>query len=159
MIKSKKAMSPLMSTLILIVIAIGIGVIAMNWGRAQLEAGSKCAINTEMSFVELNNVPQICYSGSGENGIIKLIVENGVNTDITSLQLRVIGSNKLYMSELADSYIETGYTLMKIVPYNFKMFGDIKQVKVTPKITLYPEEGAILCPEQSLVIEDIKECK
>lgn len=157
MIKSKKAISPLLSTVLLILLAVGVGLVAMNWGRAQLEAGAKCAIDTEMTLVELNNAPQICY-GPGENGFVKFIVENGVNVDIESLQLRIIGTQKVYISELAESSIEKGYTLMKTVPYNSGIFGDIKQIKITPKIVVYPEEGSILCPEQAIVAEDVKEC-
>ena len=131
---NKKGISPLISTVILIFLAIGIGVVVMNWGRAQLEAGSKCAINTGMNIVKLNNIPQICHSGSGENGFIKFIVENGANTDISAVQLRVIGSKDIFMLEVSGSSIEKGYTLQKVVPYNFDIFGKVKQVKLTPKI-------------------------
>ena len=155
---NKKAISPLLSTIILILIAMGIGIVVMNWGRAQLETSAKCAIDTEMKVVVLNSIPQICYSGSGEEGLIRFIVENGANIDIHSVQLRAIGSKEIYTVELANSGVKKGDALMKIVPYNYNLFGDIRQIKITPKIVIYPGEPSILCSEQALTIERVKEC-
>jgi hypothetical protein len=155
---NKKGISPLVSTVILIVLAIGIGIIVMNWGRAQLEAGSKCAVDTEMQFIKLNNVPQVCYSGSGENGFVKFIVENGANIDIGAVQIRIIGSKNVYNYEVPDSAMEKGFTIQKIVPYNFDLFGDVKQIRITPKVVVYPGEPSLSCPEQSIILEDIGEC-
>lgn len=155
---NKRGISPLASTILLVVLAIGIGVIVMNWGRAQLEGGSKCAIDTGLNVVELNSYPQLCYSGSEEEGFVKLIVENGASTDISSLQLRVIGSKEVYTLEILDSYIERGYTLQKIIPYNFNIFGKIKEIRITPRIIPYPGEDSLLCTEQALTVGNIREC-
>jgi hypothetical protein len=155
---NKRAISPLVSTIILIVLAVGIGILVMNWGRAQLEAGAKCSIDTEMNIVTLNGIPQVCYSGSAENGFVKFILENGANTDIETIQIRIIGSKEVYLQELSDSAIEKGYTLQKIVPYNFDLFGGIRQVKLAPKIIIYPEEPSLLCPEQAIILENINPC-
>jgi hypothetical protein len=54
--------------------------------------------------------------------------------------------------------ILTGYSLLQDIPYNFNEFGKIEQVKIIPKITLYPGEDPILCPEQAIVLEDIRSC-
>ena len=155
---NKRGISPLVSTIVLIFLAIGIGVVVMNWGRAQLEASSKCAIETGMSIVKLNNIPQVCYSGSGESGFIKFIVENGANADIDAVRLRTIGSDEIYMLEVPDSSIEKGYTLQKVVPYNFDIFGKIKQVRLTPKIIVYPEKPGLICAEQAIIVNNVKEC-
>ena len=156
---NKKAISPLLSTILLIVLAVGIGLVVMNWGRAQLETGAKCAIDSGMKFVELNNKPQICYMGSGDSGYVSFIVENGANVKIKSIQVRIIGSKKIYSTELKDSSIRKGDALMKRVPYNFNLFGQIRQVKLTPKISFYSGDSAILCTEQALKIEKISECE
>jgi hypothetical protein len=130
----------------------------MNWGRAQLESVAKCSIRTDMEVVELNNVPQVCYSGTGEDGIIKFIVENGANIDIQSLQLRIIGTKEIYTTKLSDSFVEKGYTLQKVVPYNFNIFGKIRQIKLSPYIMVYANEPHIVCPEQGVTIENVREC-
>ncbi|MBW2996630.1 hypothetical protein KY332_05025 [Candidatus Woesearchaeota archaeon] len=154
---NKRGVSPLIATILLLIFAIGLGVIVMNWGRAQVEAAAKCAIDTGMNIVELNNIPEICYAGTGANGYIHFIVENGPSIDINALQLRVIGAKKVYNTEIKEP-IPKGFSLMKDMSYNFNEFGKIRQLKITPKILLYPNEDPILCPEQAIVIGEIRSC-
>jgi len=155
--KSKKGVSPLIATILLLVLAVGLGLLVMNWGRAHVEAASKCAVNTGLSIVKLNNIPEICYAGEGEDGYIHFIVENGPNVDIEALQLRIIGKKEIYNIGIKEK-IPKGHSLLKDIPYNFNEFGSIRQIKITPKIMLYPEEEPILCPEQALVTGEIRSC-
>ena len=154
---NKKGISPLIATILLLLLAIGLGVVVMNWGRAQVEAASKCAINTGLKIVELNNIPEICYAGAGEKGYIHFIVENGPNIDVEALQVRVIGTEKIYNTEIKET-IKVGYSLLKDIPYDFNRFGNIRQIKISPKIVLYPGEDPILCPEQAITIGEIRSC-
>ena len=154
---NKRGVSPLIATILLLIFAIGLGVIVMNWGRAQVEAASKCTIDTGLTVVELNNIPEICYAGAGEKGYIHFIVENGPHIDIAALQIRVIGTKKVYNTEIKEP-IQVGYSLLKDIPYNFNQFGKIRQIKISPKVILYPDEAPILCPEQAIIIEDIRSC-
>ena len=153
----KRGVSPLIATVLLLIFAIGLGVIVMNWGRAQVEAASKCAIDTGISVVELNNIPEICYAGAGEKGYIHFIVENGPNIDIEVLQIGIIGTKNVYNAEIKEK-IQAGYSLLKDIPYNCDKVGNIRQIKLTPKISLYPGEDPILCPEQAIVIGEIRSC-
>ncbi len=155
--RSKKGISPLLATVLLLIFAVGLGVIVMNWGRAQVEAASKCAVDTGLSIVKLNNIPEICYAGKGENGYVHFIVENGPSVDLEGLQLRIIGTENVYNLEIKES-IPKGNSLLKDISYDFDEFGDIRQIKITPKIMLYPEEKPILCPEQALVTGEIRSC-
>jgi len=158
LIRGKRGISPLLATVILLILAVGLGVIVMNWGRASLEAGSQCAVNLNLKLVEVEGIPQVCYSGAGPNGQVSFIVENGPNADISQLQLRIIGSKKIYMTDLADSSIKANYPLMKTIPYNFDLFGSIKQIKLIPRVILFPNEPPLVCSEQALILEDIREC-
>ena len=153
---NKKAVSPLIATLLLIFAAVVLGVLVMNWGRAQVEAGAKCSVVTDMKFIEIGGVDQICYSAA-EKGFIEFTVENGVNVDIEKLHFRVIGSKKVYATELTG-VIEKAGALKQTVPYNGRLFGEVKQVKITPKIILYPGDPAILCEEQAIVAEKVRKC-
>ncbi|MBW2993386.1 hypothetical protein KY317_02335 [Candidatus Woesearchaeota archaeon] len=157
-LKGKKGISPLLATVMLLVLAVGLGVIVMNWGRASLEANAECSVNLGMKLVEVEGIPQICYSGSGEEGQISFIIENGANADISQIQMRIIGSKKVYATDLAESSIKRNYPLMKKLPYNFELFGDIKQIKLTPKVILFPDKAPVICSEQAIIIEGIKEC-
>lgn len=155
---NKKGISPIIATMVLLVIAIGLGVIAMNWGRAYLETSSTCAIDTGMDIVTINDIPQICYM-SGEEGYISFLVENGPNIDIEKIQLRAIGKKTIYTTELEDSKLPIGGTYQAIVPYNSVLFGSLRQVKITPEILLYEGQPPAICPEQGLIIENIGMCR
>jgi len=154
---NKRGISPLIATILLLVFAIVLGVIVMNWGRAQVEAASKCAVDTGLGIVKLNDIPEICYAGSGKSGYIHFIVENGPNINVAGLQLSIIGTRNVYNAEIKEE-IKEGFSLMKDIPYDFDKFGRIRQIKISPKVVLYAGEKAILCPEQAIVIEDIKIC-
>lgn len=156
--KIKKAVSPLVATVLLLVVAIIVGVLVMSWGRAQLEEASECTIDVGLIFVELNQEPQVCYSGGGAEGIITFIVENGARTSVEGLQLRIIGTKNIYTTDLPDSYIDRGYSLMKTIPYDFNLFGDIRQLRIVPKVRLQPGQEQIVCVEQALTIEKIGRC-
>jgi flagellin-like protein len=158
LLQSKKAVSPLVATILLLAVAIVVGVLVMNWGRAQLEEASQCTIKVGLSFVELNQKPQICYSGSGPQGALTFIVENGAASDVESLHLRIIGTKNVYNMNIDDSYIEKGYSLMKTIPYDFTLFGNIRQIRLVPYIKILPEEEPLLCVEQSLSIEEVAPC-
>jgi hypothetical protein len=159
LLKSKRGISPLIATLLLVLLATALGVVAMSWGRAQLEEGSYCPVSIELEIIELNQEPQICYAGIGETGFIKFLVENGPNVEVRSLNFRVIGTKDVYIVELLDSSMKKGYPLLKEIPYNYNLFGEIRQIKITPRIVVFPGEDPVLCPEQALIIEDVKVCK
>jgi len=156
--KNKKAISPVIATVILLAIAIGLGVVAMNWGRAYLEISSTCAIDTKMKIVSVNNIPQICYQ-AGEDGFIQFLIENGPNTDIEKLQLRAIGNRQVYSTEVESSSIVKGGSYLGMVPYNTNIFGDIKQIKITPELLVYENQPPAICTEQGIIIENIGQCK
>ena len=42
------------------------------------------------------------------------------------------------------------------VPYNLASGGEIRQVKISPKIVLYDEEQ--ICPDKALIIEKVRNC-
>ena len=158
LIKTKKAISPLVATVMLLFVAILLGILVMNWGRAQLEEASECTLDVGLSFVRLNDKPQVCYSGSGTEGALTFIVENGISTDVSSLQLRIIGAKNVYNIDLPNSHIEKGYSFMRTVPYDFNLFGDIRQLRLVPKVRLFPEQDPLFCVEQAIDTEEISPC-
>ena len=154
----KRAVSPIIATVILLGIAVVLGIIAMNWGRAHLETTAVCSIDTKMKIVEINNLPQVCYK-PGEDGFIRLLVENGPNKEIEKLQLRVISKKQIYTTELPNSRIAVGSSFMTMVPYNSALFGEIKQIKITPQMIVYKNQPPVICTEQGIAIEEIRKCE
>jgi hypothetical protein len=51
-----------------------------------------------------------------------------------------------------------GDSYLGIVPYNSLLFGNLKQVKITPEILIYDNQPPVICPEQGLIVENIGKC-
>lgn len=152
----KRAISPLLSTLLLITFAVILGLAVMNWGRAQLENSAVCTVNTRMALIDIDNEKQICYSGIGATGFITFALDNGPVVDLVGLQVRIAGSKNIYNLPLQERVMR-GFSVMKTIPYNFNMYGDIQEIKISPIIQL--NSKPLICQEQAIIVKDIKQCK
>jgi len=147
--KNKKAITPIMATLLLISFAVAVGVVVMNLGRAQVESDAQCAIEIGLKFSEIGGQQQLCRDN---NGNLKFTLENGINIKVEGLVINVIGIDKAETFEINDAQMTKAGTYLGNV--NFP--GQIRQVKITPKIILYDNEE--ICTEQALVSENILPC-
>lgn len=143
----------MVATVLLIVVAVGLGVLVMNFGRAQIEDAARCSVNINLKFVELNGEEQICIDK--ENNQIYFILENGGSIELSGARLRVIGADAILVTDFSDM-IEKYGTLMKYIPYDYAKYGEARQFKLTPRIDLYGQEE--FCDEQSLIVENVREC-
>jgi len=152
---NKRGIAPLLATVLLIFLATGVGVVVMNVGRAQIEEAAQCAVDVQLQIVELNEKEQICFDR--QNNQIFFIAETGPQIDIDGLRMRVIGQDAILVQDVEDSRIERSGSLLKYTQYDLDRYGEIRQVRLTPIVTLYEEE--ITCPEQALILEDIRDCE
>ena len=151
MFKDKRGIAPLVATLLLLSFAVSLGVVIMNFGRAQVELQAQCPININLKLAEIGGSPQICHDGS----TISFTIENGVNIDVSGLVISVIGSKEAKTKELSAEIIKAG-TYVGNIPYSTSKSGEIRQVKISPKIILYDEEQ--ICIEKALVAEKVGNC-
>lgn len=154
MFKDRSGIAPIVATLLLISFAVAIGIVIMNFGRAQVQLESKCAVDIGLSFSEIGGETQVCIDR--EKDIIKLSVENGINTETTGLMVNVIGTQRAESFELTDAEIAKAGVYMTDLGYNLAANGEIRQLKVIPLITPFDEE--VVCTEQALVSESVPEC-
>jgi hypothetical protein len=153
--KSKRGLSPLIATGLLIVLAIGLGIIVMNFGRAQIEVAAQCAVDIGLQFTELNAKQQVCLDRV--KGQLFFIVENGQQIQVESMHLRAIGEEDVLSQTVDESKIEKLGTILKYVPYDIEELGTVRQIRLTPTISLYNEE--ITCSEQALIVENVRDCE
>ncbi len=146
---AKKALTPLMITLLLISLAVAIGVGVMNFGKAQVEEAASCPVIVGLKFAVIGGEEQYCYDG--ETRDLTFTVENGVNTAVTGLIVNVIGTERAESFELSEARVGKAATYLARITYDAAVGGEIRQVKISPKVTPYDEE--LICPEQALVIE------
>ena len=98
---NKRGIAPLVATLLLISFAISLGVVIMNFGRAQVELEAQCAIDIGLRLAEIGGKEDICFNqGKSE---IRFTIENGVNIDVEGLIVNIIGTEKADTFELNDA--------------------------------------------------------
>ena len=134
----KKGITPLMATFLLISFAVAVGVVVMNFGQAQVEQQAECAIDINLKFSKISNQDQICFDESRKD--IAFTVENGVNIKVEGLILNSIGSQKADSLELSDAKIGKAGVYLGHMKYDKAISGNLKQLKITPKVTMYDQE-------------------
>jgi len=150
----KKAMAPLVATLLLISFAVALGIVIMNFGRAQVDLEAQCPIEVGLEFSEISGERELCIDK--EKNDIYFAIENGVNSDVEGVIVNVIGTERAESYDLDDAQMDLAGNYLTHIGYNEELSGDIKQMKVIPIIVLYEEEE--ICVEQALVTEEIREC-
>jgi len=153
MLKSKKGVSPLIATIILIGFSVALGAVVMNWGNASLEFGECTEVSLKPTIV--NNQEKVCYSGLGDEGSVSFIIEDQAASDIDSIRVWVIGENNL-ISVTDVTSIKKGYPISGKVPYDFETLGAIEQVQFIP--LLNQGDKPLLCMGKALVIDEPAKC-
>jgi len=151
----KRGMAPLVATLLLIAFAVALGVVIMNFGRAQVEMEAQCTINVGLKFSKIGGEEQFCLDKVKKQ--LFLVVENGVNIKVEGLVVNIIGTKQALTHDLSDAKIEKAGTYLKYVPYDHDMIGELRQIKIVPKVTMYDEE--LICQERAIVLEKVRDCK
>lgn len=158
---AKKGVSPLIATVLLIILSIGIGLAVMSWGRAYIEEKAEfvqgvqetitLCDSAEVSVVVVEGVPQLCLEGN----IIKGFVDNGPDVDVYDIQARVAGTAGVYTQESTLPEVLKRSKAAQIA-FAVPTIGKIKQVKLTPKIRM--NSDIVFCSQSEVVVEPILLC-
>lgn len=150
----KKAIAPIVATLLLLGFAVAIGVVVMNFGRAQVEVTATCAVSTDLHFVEKAGKKQLCYDAT--KSALSVVLENGQNIKIHSVGLALKGSEGTATQELGDAQMDKGGSYLKNIPYSKEKSGELWQVSFTPKVFINKE--VLSCTEQTISLSTIVDC-
>ncbi|MBI4448894.1 hypothetical protein HY641_02610 [Candidatus Woesearchaeota archaeon] len=155
---NKRAVSPLVATLILIMFSIALGALVMNWGKAYIEeraefvasAGSQplSCDSVDLRLIQVGGVSQLCTTPN--LWTLRADLENdGVSVD--NVQLRVVGSNSVMTSDRAlPSPLARGDS--RTVEFNYAKAGQLRQVRITPSLMI---SGQLrLCAQKAIVIDE-----
>ena len=156
---SKKGVSPLIATILLIAFAVALGSVVMNWGlNLQLgKSPDKCR-NVEIKIRNID-VAEVCFGGFGQNGYINFIIDNTGIADINGLAIWMIGDKGTKLFDLDNILIKKGSLYDKKdkeVSYDFSTYGNIKQVQFIPKIKT--EQTIDICSKNAVKAEKIGVC-
>ena len=128
---SKRGVSPLIATVLLIAFAVALGSVVMNWGL-NLNLGQsqdKCK-NTEIKTRDIGSF-EACYGGFAQNGYINFIIDNTGSSDISGIAIWVVGDKGTSLFDM-DTMIKKGSLYEKNdkqVAYDFVKYGNIKHVQ------------------------------
>ena len=161
-IRSKKGVSPLIATVLLIAFAVALGAIVMNWGREYIEdtqasvemrqaETNACTFDVSLSLVELGEKPCV----DSDNPIIfYAIIENSDNADITGFKATLFGNNLVadYEYNTTIKRVESKIIAIPLGPYG--MSGADK-VSIIPKVRIKGAQQDTYCVNSKLEIDDI----
>lgn len=157
MFKNKKAVSPLIATILLIAFAVALGAVVMSWGRnvefLKEEPGTEKCVDVNLKIEKINDIPQVFYGGTGSDGFIKFTISNTGSYDIDQLIVWVIGEKDTNIVELKQSSIKIGYPLIKEIKHDFDNYGEVKKLKFIPKIRI--DNLIVTCAKNALEEERI----
>ena len=159
---NKKAISPLIATILLIAFAIALGLVVMNWGKSYIEekaeftAGpsdsSACNL-VSFSIIKVGGQPKICFNP--ETLSVEVFIENGPDRAIDNMDIRIVGNSIETISSVIPNPIAELVSAQ--IKFNYPAsVGLVQQVKLTPVLIL--EEGMVQCTSQAVVAENIKPC-
>lgn len=169
---SKKGVSPLIATVLLIAFAVALGAVVMSWGKGyvtDLQDSAKdssdssmiCTSDVNPSIVQVDRIDQICLNRtdpSSTENTVYAIVQNSPRRDVERFEARVIGlDSKVPVTiDLAnESSLDNGASRLMTIVYN-NSIGDPALVALTPVILYGGDE--IRCNDNDLSAIDIRTC-
>ncbi|HLG24622.1 MAG TPA: archaellin/type IV pilin N-terminal domain-containing protein [Candidatus Nanoarchaeia archaeon] len=152
---SKKGVSPLIATVLLIAFAVALGSVVINWGLSiDLGGNDKCR-NVEIS-ARVSDYGEACYGGQGKDGYVRFSIDNRGTEDITGIALWMMGSKQTKLFDINDVLIKRASIFEKTgndISYDFTYYGDLKELQLIPKI------GGEVCTKNAIKAQKIGVCK
>jgi flagellin-like protein len=146
---SKKGVSPLIATVLLIAFAVSLGAVLLTYMTTLGECGG-----VSIEIATIDNQPQICFNSN--NNQLTFSLENSGRQDVEYLKLTMTGGlNVENQDELtAVGRSEVGKV---VIQYATSYLGVLQKLKITPVVDEDGEE--IICGSgKSLTVEGIPEC-
>jgi len=162
MLEQKRGVSPLVATLLLLLMSVGLGAAVMSWGESYIEEKAEFVHGSREVALGCDSVEFHSIIVGEETKVctiedrVQVWIENGPGADLYDLHSRIVGSDDIYTKEslLEEPLIKGDSIKTEIAHYPI---GTVKQVKLTPRISL--DGKIILCSQNALVVEDIKPCR
>ncbi|MBR9699884.1 hypothetical protein GOV09_05490 [Candidatus Woesearchaeota archaeon] len=144
MAEMKKGITPLVSTILLLGFAIGLGTLVMSWGAVK---DFSCK-EVELGIVTLEERKEICLTPSS----IEAVVENNGPTHIDRLKIVLLTQDAVLTEEMTEG----------IAPGSFKKVSfPLSGLEVTQilKIRVIPSSGEEDCISKRVELERLRNCQ
>jgi len=154
--KSRKGVSPLVATVLLIAFAVALGAVVMNWGKVGLEETlqiKEICEDINLNWYVEDGKSQVCY----DEQTIKFTLENGATNDIIDLKLIAIALNDIYVKDRTRIGLRKSDVRNGDVNFDLATYGTIKEIRIVPVLEI--EEKTEVCPpDTALKIQNPSRC-
>jgi len=164
---NKRAVSPLIATvlLVMIVVSIGAAVMVVIQGISQEQIASTqaqqqliaCGTDVEVGLFKVGTSYRICLdepASASDQGNFSIYLENKGLRDISDWRITIVGNNSIddtnggFDTSTNDLSLDTGE--IKRFEYNWTGTGAIDKIRLSPKIPGGPATPFITCTEPNL---------
>jgi flagellin-like protein len=157
----KRGISPLIATILLILMSVGMGVAVMSWGEEDIEEKAEFVQGVQettttcdvvsMNVIKVGGVDQMCLL----DGKVKGMIDNGPDVNVEAIHARILGENGASVVEnVLDAPLPKGSAAQFMFPAG--NVGAITQIKFTPSISMGGKK--VSCPQKALLVENVKNC-
>jgi hypothetical protein len=165
MLHSKKALSPLIAAVLLIVVVVGIGAVVTGIVRSLVSENQEtirgksgemaCSRDVAISVVRIDDEYQFCKGSD----YINAVLENTGTTDIDDFQVIIMATSGFYNN---DSLGPATFAVGAAGEFNATFSGitasDIQQVKIVPKLKKSGSSNYHFCADVAFKSELIPDC-
>jgi flagellin-like protein len=169
MVLSKRGVSPLIATvlLVMIVVSIGAAVMVVIQGLAQEGIDStqaqqqliKCGTDVEVGLLAVGDTYRMCIDtrNTSDIAVFKIFLENKGLKDIADWKFRIIGDGAINDTNGGFTALPRG----SLLGYRFEFGGNvgpsltqISKISLSPKIPGGPSNPSVICTEPNLEWDD-----
>ena len=156
--ESKRGVSPLIATILLIAFAVALGSVIMNWGLSlSLASDDPC----QQVMLEIKQLAdgELCYGSRGGEGYLNFALENRGSADIAGISVWITGQKKTELIDLNGISIPRRAIYEKSgseTLFDFSTLGNLDSVQFIPKIMV---DGKMhTCTKQAIQPKNIRFC-
>lgn len=142
---SKRGVSPLIATILLIAFAVALGAVVMQLGTS-LAAG-ECSADLQLS---LESKP--CFDGSQA----KVKLKNSGDSDLSGVSVWIYGTKDGIKTKNLDEAVPPNAVFDIAIDYDKNVYGDIKSVDIIPKIK--KDNAFVQCDSAKIESSNIASC-
>ncbi len=159
---SRKAITPLVATILLVAFSVGLGALVMSWGEEYIEEKAEFVQGTaevksgcdaaHIEVIKISGQPQACFGPSG----IQLWIDNGPDVDLYNIHARIAGANGVdVVEEILEEPLLKSNAAKTTISYN-SAISPVLQLKLTPK--LWTGKDVAICAQSAMTLERIQPC-
>lgn len=162
---SRKGVSPLIATVLLIAFAVALGAVVMNWGRGYVEDTAdfaqkksdteiKCSMDISTEVIKIGGNSQICYDSDTET--LNFTIQNSGTVRVDGMRVQAISNKSNIATREINETFHIAQPKRTYMNYSIEGNGSIKQARFTPLIMV--DEKGEWCAQNTLKVENIDTC-